>query len=154
MSIKAEFATMRRTIQAQQEELARVGKRMFQEACAAIFTTHPEVAAIVWTQYTPYWNDGDACTFEVNSPSFYRLDTGEGEESGGDGENGDVEGMVEMHGVWWPRTKQPVPATLAALKEFHQLINDASDVMEVLFGDHCRVVITRAGVDVQNHEHD
>lgn len=28
----------------------------------------PEVTAVTWTQYTPYFNDGDACTFSVYEP--------------------------------------------------------------------------------------
>ncbi len=30
------------------------------------FAVTPEIETIHWTQYTPYWNDGEECTFSVN----------------------------------------------------------------------------------------
>jgi hypothetical protein len=39
-------------------------KGMFKE----FFHNHPEAKAIVWTQYTPYWSDGEDCIFSVNTP--------------------------------------------------------------------------------------
>lgn len=34
------------------------------------FTKFPELAAIMWTQYTPSFNDGDPCTLTVCNPQF------------------------------------------------------------------------------------
>lgn len=52
------------------EELRKVmkgqGKEAVKGAFADFFQDHPEAKAIVWTQYTPYFNDGDACVFRVN----------------------------------------------------------------------------------------
>jgi hypothetical protein len=48
------------------EEMRKDGKEALKEAFSEFFTLHPLAKAIVWTQYTPYFNDGDACTFSVN----------------------------------------------------------------------------------------
>jgi hypothetical protein len=41
------------------------GQEALKEAFKEFFAAHPEAEAVVWTQYTPYFNDGDACTFSV-----------------------------------------------------------------------------------------
>ncbi len=45
----------------------------------------PEVVAVRWTQYTPYFNDGDACTFDVYEARTKLTDT---PEEAGDYEDG------------------------------------------------------------------
>jgi hypothetical protein len=37
--------------------------KLFFEEC-------PKVQAVIWSQYTPYFNDGDECVFSVNEPNF------------------------------------------------------------------------------------
>jgi hypothetical protein len=39
----------------------------FNDAAQAFFDKAPEGTTITWAQYTPYFNDGDACTFRVGS---------------------------------------------------------------------------------------
>jgi len=34
---------------------------------------YPQVKTITWAQYTPYFNDGEACEFNVNDPVFSPL---------------------------------------------------------------------------------
>ena len=36
-----------------------------------IFDTFPEVKSVSWTQYTPYFNDGEECTFSAHIDYFY-----------------------------------------------------------------------------------
>ena len=31
---------------------------------------NPDIKVVVWTQYAPYFNDGDACVFRINDPTF------------------------------------------------------------------------------------
>ena len=45
------------------EKMQRDGQEALKVAFKEFFETHPEARAIVWTQYTPYFNDGDACEF-------------------------------------------------------------------------------------------
>lgn len=42
----------------------------FNEIIKLFFEECPKVQAVVWSQYTPYFNDGDECVFSVNEPSF------------------------------------------------------------------------------------
>ena len=35
------------------------------------FADHPEVSKVVWDQFTPYFNDGEPCVFQVGEPSVW-----------------------------------------------------------------------------------
>lgn len=41
----------------------------FKDTVAKVLS-HEEVTGIAWTQYTPYFNDGDPCIFRASDPSF------------------------------------------------------------------------------------
>ncbi len=155
MSTKVEFESIREKMAEQKRELARVGKQLFQEACAHIFQQHLEVSAIAWEQYTPYFNDGEACTFGVNDPTFYGFGEPPENHSRGYGGN-ELEGHYELYDTWgtWNNKLGPKPASYDTAREFAQMLKENEDVMEALFGDHVRVVVTRQGVAVQDYEHD
>lgn len=44
-------------------------KEQFQSAIEKVIK-HPEITGIGWTQYTPYFNDGEPCVFRVGDPYF------------------------------------------------------------------------------------
>lgn len=42
------------------------GKKILSGFFSEFFADHPDVHAIKWTQYTPYFMDGDPCVFGLN----------------------------------------------------------------------------------------
>lgn len=44
----------------------------------------PEVVAVKWDQFTPYFNDGDPCEFGVGEPRYYFTDPTEEDEEASD----------------------------------------------------------------------
>ncbi|NTF18063.1 hypothetical protein G6L37_06570 [Agrobacterium rubi] len=52
------------------EKIKTEGRRVIEAAAAAFFEANPTVEAIRWTQYTPYWSDGDATVFQCNPPDL------------------------------------------------------------------------------------
>lgn len=42
----------------------------FNEIIKLFFEECPKVQAVVWSQYTPYFNDGEECVFSINDPCF------------------------------------------------------------------------------------
>ena len=42
-------------------------KTAFTDMAKEFFNANPTVLAFGWTQYTPYWNDGDVCTFRAQT---------------------------------------------------------------------------------------
>lgn len=57
-------------INALKAEVAALQTETFDSATADLFSDFPRLKAITWSQYTPYFNDGDPCVFGVNTPQF------------------------------------------------------------------------------------
>ena len=50
--ILEEFEASRKVMQAKLQEI-------FKEEVRDFFENNPDIKTILWTQYTPYWNDGE-----------------------------------------------------------------------------------------------
>lgn len=155
----------------EQKELSKrfqeKAQELFKETTKEFFDKNPAITAVIWAQYTPYFNDGDTCEFGVNEPHFTNA---EGEQMNYISRWGVYEGDEE--GVWssesWALTSDSEWAKkarskmdmsgidLASISKFSGMIqsSEMEDVMEAMFGDHVRVVATRDGFDVDDHDHD
>lgn len=139
-------------------------KREFKVVITSLFEDNPELKAIVWEQYTPYFMDGDPCIFGVCDVAFTNA-TGDdlkdihyGEY---DGKNEDV--CVVSTGFnpnsRWARPKDVEYSKLidldTCIKVGHLMLStEMKDVMLATFGDHVRVVATREGFSIEEHDHD
>jgi hypothetical protein len=88
MSLK-EFEELYQEIEEKKEKVTGLFKVALKEALDDVLKTG--ISKIKWRQYTPYFNDGEACIFSVHEPIFY-IDNGmvpkyfsleEDEEDGG-----------------------------------------------------------------------
>lgn len=133
-------------------------KGMFTKVSALLFEKHPKLESFDWTQYTPYFNDGDECVFSART-----------DEPGINGVSGyDVNFDDEFVTDYSAKEKDPVTKQwpkipnkdynleLAAahkdVKEFLSNIDDS--VLRELFGDHVEVTVTAQGTSVDEHDHD
>lgn len=57
--LKQEMAALRAKVQ-------KDGKLWLEQAFKDFFVANPQIESIYWTQYTPYFNDGDICRFRIN----------------------------------------------------------------------------------------
>lgn len=108
----------------------------------------PEVLAIRWHQYTPYFNDGEPCTFSVYDP-LIRLESVAEDE--GDYEDGYLWAYEIEYGD--KGTGSPVKPLL---KTFEQALTGGSHDVELRkhFGDPAEIVATREGFAVEYYDHD
>lgn len=131
------------------KKLKKDGEAAVKEAFKDFFTTHPRVESVTWTQYTPYFNDGDACHFGVGE--FYvLLDSDKDEDN-------DEEDSYSFQDRWESYTlKSKKDPELKALgKDLEKLEDELpEDVMEAVFGDHVKVVATTKGFKVTEYEHE
>lgn len=119
------------------DKVAAFGKDAVVAAFAPFFGAHPEASAVRWRQYTPYFNDGDACEFSVHEMRV---------RFGDDNESGDYEdGFVES---WDVREDAAKKAALGDLPDI------PDDVLRAVFGDHVEVTVTRDGCESEEHSHD
>lgn len=99
-----------------------------------IFAKYPKLKSFGWTQYTPYFNDGDACYFGVNSDCPYI-----------NGEH--CEDMEEKQYKKWGEN------TVKSISELIGSIDD--DDLAAVFEDHVMVTIHRSGrIEVEEYSHD
>jgi hypothetical protein len=97
-----------------------------------------------WRQYTPYFNDGDACTFSRYRIAAKLSDT---PEDAGDYE----EGFEDRYAARERRDAEPLKSALAAVAELEKIDDE---IYEIAFGDHVMVTATREGFEVEEYSHD
>jgi hypothetical protein len=128
------------------DEVRTNGKELLREEFTEFFTSNPDILAIRWSQYTPYFNDGSECVFGINDPSFRTSTTA---EDAGDNEDG-----------WDDVFAYPAESATKhqkAVNKFWKKIAGQSiseDVFKTVFNDHVKVTATPKGFDVEEYDHD
>lgn len=146
-------------------EFRRKAERALKDEFKAYFAKHPTVGSVVWTQYTPYFNDGEACTFGINEIEFKPLtEDGKVDDDYEYGEGSlHRKLMNKERGEWHSlsRTHQggktlapEEQAFVTDCKELSSLVHGLDDMMKDIFGDHAKVVAKPDGFDVEEYEHD
>lgn len=156
---------------ADQAELARKfqekSQALFKSITKEFFEKNPGITAIVWTQYTPYFNDGETCEFSVHEPVFtnapdpenIRYEDYEGEEEGVWTAT-NIKYVLESDRDWCKETadliREKGGVDIKSCTLMGNAINSSEmeDVMQAMFGDHVKVIATRDGFDVEDHDHD
>lgn len=141
-------------------EAQQMASDAFDDFCKEIFEKHPKVESFGWSQYTPYFNDGDTCTFSANT-DYISIN---GEHV--DDSNWVNKTNVTNWGTWNRELKVYEGRTEVPNLDYNEDLSKASDeIVEFLsnfdndfyitrFGDHAQITVTPDGVDVDEYEHD
>lgn len=122
-------------------ELREHGAGALKEEFKKFFEAHPACTALRWRQYTPHFNDGDACTFSVNDITFKLVDSPE--------DAGDYsDGFEDRYGR---REDEVFKATSEGVRALEKIDDE---IFQIAFGDHVKVTATREGFEVDEYEHD
>jgi hypothetical protein len=138
---------------------------LFKDITKEFFDKNPGINAVRWTQYTPYFNDGDTCEFNVNEPVFTNASEEELENVSAWGEyEGEDETVWALESYvltgtskWHEESREKVSnVDIDSCHMFAKMINsnEMEDVMLAMFGDHVVVTATRDGFDVTDYDHD
>jgi len=143
----AGYASIQEQMKKLRQEKQRQAQAVFKAEAAKLFDAHATLQSFGWRQYTPYFNDGDACTFsvhtdepDINDKRGYDMDHGReyDRRTGKSTQVRDPDPDIEL---------QPVVSKL--LNGFDE------DDMKHMFGDHVRVTVRRGGeIDVDDYSHD
>jgi len=131
--------------------LKKEGKSAIMDFFGTFMEKNPEIKAIRWMQYTPYFNDGDACVFGLGDPYYLtRVPTSEELENNPDGE-----WEPDDESGWLTSYHKSMKKMAAFEKKFSEL----EDMFESVFGDHKDICVykTEKGtikVQVMDFEHD
>lgn len=131
------------------------GKELAQHLKAILFTPANEhIAAFRFTAYSPYFNDGDLCTFSVNDLEFITFselnerDTEETELL--DRVREVIDDEYELPGCTWGLGDDQMALKLS-IEEFTKI---PADLIESVLGEHISVIVTRDGVTVDEYDHE
>ena len=154
MALKTAIANLNAARKKYDDELAKLGSESAQ-AVAEILGEHiPPGFYVEWDQYTPYFNDGEACTFSVHDPYVIKTTTEEADSDGSRRREGSVNltSSYADKGDKWTQdlveglTKKAHKALAAAWGELPE------DMLEAAFGDHAKIVIRKDAAGVITHE--
>lgn len=173
-TIQNEYREMKKDLDEFHKRTQDKGKHVFLTVLRQFFDTTPEVSKIIWTQYTPYFNDGDTCEFGVNDPVFLETNSKEADE---DDDNEDsifdkprdyyfqeyakgnsskyVREAVERYHAVESKYGERLKEIQANIAEVKKLWNDLdADVFHMSFGDHVKIVASKDSIDISDYEHD
>jgi hypothetical protein len=129
----------------------------------------PTITEFGWSQYTPYFNDGDVCEFGVGEIWVRTTEEVDNE----DGEYDDYDLALwghpslgrmnyEYRGEWPNREyvetgyEGPDEARYRRVKALNEAITSGEYESALLnaFGDHALVTVRKDGIEVEHYEHD
>jgi hypothetical protein len=120
---------------AKKRELVEELRKQFPQLFVELFNKSKCIESVSWTQYTPYFNDGEECVFSVhtdwlnvNDEDYYDRD--------------EIEG--------WDESEE------AIIKEIKTVLgNIPEDFFRELFGDHAQITLKKNGeIVVTEYDHE
>lgn len=161
LAFKAQYEAARKLMI---EQTGEALKEMVNE----IFDAYPGLQSFGWTQYTPYFNDGDTCVFGVNNDHYSILINGYNSDQGrpDEWECPKCSREHDTDVLFCPKDGTPKPETQAeamdeksrtdAAKLISSMLQNFDDPMMLdLYGDHVTVTIHRDGsATKEEYEHD
>lgn len=146
MAKNAAWEALKKEKQSILTKLKEQAQDVFNETAKEIFEKHPKLHAFGWTQYTPYFNDGDTCEFGVNKDVHICFNGKEFE---------DVSNWTfESENKWAKEAKaeQGLKEAAADISELMEALDDED--FKQMFGDHMEVTVTKEGAKTEEYEHE
>lgn len=125
----------------------------FDDFLPKYFADHPEVLGFCWTQYAPYFNDGEPCEFSIDEVSLMLTENVV---------NSGFEGRVESHddfieaeprdygfGYW---NDDSLDNDQIGMIKFIQGLPD--EYAQARFGEHSLVYLSRWDTTIEDYDHD
>lgn len=181
--INARIKKTQKDIEKLKSKLVKDTNTLFKQSLKEIFKDHSNLESFSWTQYTPYWNDGDTCTFSAHTDYIYLNDSEEGEGVWEyeslyndllnkdkaikklEADNTKLAGKPDNK---WQiesnerKIKQLEEADINEIKWKYEALKDISELMNnidqdtllTMFDDHVKVTVTKNGIETESYQHD
>lgn len=164
-----------RELEEKRKEFMKELQQDFVPITKEFFNEVPLVQAVVWTQYTPYFNDGDECVFTVYEPTFVvsgfdpdeleSVYTYEDEDKYKTLRTGDWRRSIENYKTYntdWAKSSiekleqniKDYPGYDAKITDFANFLQSNEELLKDLYGDHVAVYLTKDNVVVEEYDHD
>ena len=133
----------------------------------------PALSGFRWTQYTPYFNDGDTCEFSLNEYSVKLTDAAEkllftdeatspseeGYEMDGDGyvrlDHFDLKDLIKDRAdVFNHKEMKEIEGVVKQVEKLWEAMAEIQPALQAFFGDHAQITVTKKGIDNISYDHD
>lgn len=140
------------------------GDEIIQELFAPLWETG--VLGASWTQYTPYFNDGDSCEFSVCADEMPVQWPGLPDLDGYESSAGHIRYYLSTDETRYSAqdtkqryldlgmTLEKVVAVEKITDAISAVLNDNEELLFAAYGDHVEITVTPNGVTVDEYEHD
>lgn len=148
-----------RELEQLKEKMKREGSGELVKYFKDFLEAHPDVLGIVWDQYTPYFMDGDVCTFAVHEPRFKISPELLGKKGLLEGDENEMELSdptdFSYEGTYESCSLQDIdPELQKQAEEMESDMESAEELLELVLGDHVTVTVTREGLTTEECNHD
>jgi hypothetical protein len=110
-----------------------LGESVLKEILNPLFEQFPTLEFIRWNQYTPFFNDGDPCTFSVHGVHSWSFS-----------DNDEI--VDEEEDYFYPSEfETDYPGFSAAMRRIEFLLTSNEKILYSLFDDHAQVIAYRNG---------
>lgn len=150
---------LNKQLQEMKEKFRTEAQNTLSEVFKEFFENNPEVTAVGWRQYIPYFNDGEPCEFRsyaeyawaTNTKDYSSIDYGE--YNGEDDEESIWIDDPDYGCLNEELIPEQVDQEMKEVREFLSKIPE--EIYQDMFGDHVKVYVTRSGVEVVEYtDHD
>lgn len=148
-----DFETKKEAFNQMKQKLINEFRESLNGLAGSIFATIPELKAISWIQFTPYFNDGDECVFNIREVIFYNFipeNYLRYAEEFDDHEYPDTYWAAGDYELGKNKTTLSTEE-VAFLKNFETTLNENRDFIKEIFGDHSQVIWTANGITVEDY---
>jgi hypothetical protein len=119
------------------------------------------VDEVKWSQYTPYYNDGEECTFRISDICYKFSDKSKaflGDTtiySAGYVPSWDLDKFLELsRDIVNDNSVQEVQKVCQEILSIHDLLHSLEMEIKEQFGDHCCVFVTKKGIEIEQIDHE
>lgn len=141
-------------------DVIELSSGIFEDFYKYIFEKYHTLESFGWTQYTPYFNDGDATIFNANTDYLIINDEY--------AEDSDWFSQVKIlnWGQWNYELKTYEGRIEEPNKDYNEnLVNAYNEIVDFLshfdndfylskFGDHAEITVNKDGFDISDYDHD
>lgn len=133
-----EYREARTKLEELKKRVSTIGLDYLKDECQKLFDNNPDLIDFGWRQYTPFFNDGDPCTFRC----FKGDPMVNGYDSYSDDEPDNPDKYPKL-------TKEEGKKLRKRVRDFLDGFHE--DEFLEWFGDHVKVTVTRKGIETDEY---
>ena len=155
MSAIAQLNDNLKAFEKQKKDLIKNVKKDLKSVLKELFSTIPEIKSIYWTQYSPYFNDGDECRFRIAEVVFYNFVPDRPFRYAEQIDDDEYPEGSWAYSEYSLKESNLPKEVIDFLSNFDTTINANREFIKEIFGDHSIVSFTINGIEVSEYtDHD